>query len=258
MASVLEFNGYGLQTDSIITQTLRVDSMPMRDLSVANSPRSHGGVILNDSQRVKLIQVSGIAKAATAADLENLLDEMKANLIGLEGNLDYVNPAGVEKRHVATLVNGESVFERREGWNITICPFDLTFACYDPFGKSFGYNAEALFSQTDLEVDDIINVSGTYEAKAVLLFLVNSATAITGVSFTNNDRSESMVITTPLVAGDIIKIDTEQKTVKLNDVMIDYDGVFPIFNVGKNSYNVTFSGSAIDWDLTLKYKSTYL
>lgn len=258
LASAIEFNGYSLQSASIVTQTLRHDSMPRRDLSIARNVRNHGGLILNDTEEVKLITISGILTASTAALLETLIDEVKMTLIPKEGNLDVMNAAGVTKRYVATLVNGENMFERREGWNITVCPFDLTFACYDPFGKSILYSSDAFFGQTLLDMDGSINVSGTFEAEGVLIFLFNAASSVTALTFTNTTRGESITVTHALAAGDVLQIDGEQKEVLLNGVAIDYDGVFPIFDVGDNSCNVTITGTSADWDLTLKHLSTYL
>lgn len=259
MLSEIEFNGYSLQSTSIITQNLRIDSMPARDLEVSRNPRTHGGIILNDSQRVKTIRLTGILKANTAAALETLIDTFKKNISALEGNLDYNNPASVKKRHVCTLINGDSIFGRREGWNITICPFDLTFVCYDPFGKSLTYNSTAIFGQTSLNKNETIFVDGTYEAEGVLIFVFNSASSITGLTFTNNDRSESMSVTTAISTGDVIIFDTETKTVTKNGVEIDYSGVFPIFSLGTNSYTIALAGGgSANWDLTLKYLTTYL
>lgn len=120
------------------------------------------------------------------------------------------------------------------------------------------YVSDAIFGQTSLDVDGVLDVDGTFEPESVLIFVFNSATSVTALTFTNDTRGEAITITHAIATGDILRIDSEAKEVTLNGTAIDYDGIFPVFDVGQNGYNVAITGSAANWDLTLKYKTTYL
>jgi len=253
----IEFNGYSLQSTNIVTSNLYRDHAPRRNLKSVVKPRTHGKTILNDTQEYKIIKLDGMIKADTACELDTLIDTIKKNLIGPNGNLDIKNTCDVTKRYIATLINGDTMF-KRPGNYITICPFTFRFACYDPFAKSINYISSSLFGETSLSKSETVSVDGSFEAEAVLVFIINSATAVSKITFTNDTRSEAIEIEQTFTASDILIIDGENKQVTLNGSEIDYNGVFPVFDVGSNSYTIDVIGTAIDYDVTLKNKTTYL
>jgi predicted phage tail component-like protein len=69
-----------------------------------------------------------------------------------------------------------------------------------------------------------------------------------------NVNGEVMVWTGDLVAGDILVIDTENQTVKLNDTnaLGTYNGVFPVLRTGNNDIVVSYS------DMTLKWRDRWI
>ncbi len=256
-SSRFEFNGYSLQSTSVLTINVDEDHAPQRNLRSTTKPRTHGRTILNDTQEQKIVSIEGVLKADTAAELDTLIDTFKKNLIGLQGNLDVTNAAGLQKRYIATLINGESMLSR-PGNYVTICPFRLEFACYVPFSKSISYVAQALFGETSLSKSETVDIDGTFEAEAVLIFILNAVDTVTKITFTNDTRGEAIELEETFAASDVLIIDTEQKTVTRNGAAIDYTGVFHVFSLGSNSYTIDVVGTSIDYDVTLKHKTTYL
>lgn len=257
---LIEFNGYSLlDVTKIITSNLKRDHAPSRNLKSVLKPRTNGRSILNDTQEIKLITLDGVIKANTGAELDTLIDEIKKNLITLEGNLDITDANGTVKRYIATLTNGQSMFDR-PGNYVTICPFEFQFSCLEPFATSIDYNSKALFGVTDLSKQETVDVQGTFEAEAVLIFVINSAVGVSQLTFTNSTRGEAIEINEALGENDVLIIDGETKEVTLNALPIDYNGVFPVFSVGSNSYTIDIAGAtpSINYDVTLKHKTTYL
>jgi phage-related protein len=76
-------------------------------------------------------------------------------------------------------------------------------------------------------------------------------------SFALNIWSDTITITNTFSASDVLVIDCEDKTVKLNWIAIDYSGVFPILEVGVNSYTITINWTK-NFDITLSYFNNFL
>lgn len=255
--SILEFDGYSLQTTEIISKTIRADSAPNRELVRFSTPRDHGGRIIGDYFRERRIQVSGIVKSSTADALQTTLDTMKRRLSVGQANLDYkVN--GAVRRIPATLANPEQIFAQREYYHITYCPFDLEFLALDPFFHDLEYTSYTNVGVTNLAYSNNVENLGTFKSQAVLVFIIGSATSVTALEFLNNTNSQGIEVAAAFAAGDILTIDGEERSVTLNGVEVDYNGIFPVFEYGTNSYTVNTTGTDIEYTMTAKFKQSYL
>lgn len=253
----LMFNGLSLQSDSIISTSIKDSSTPDRELSVFKSPRGDGGGYIADYFRTRKINVAGYVKAATAAELEALLDEIKRRLVLREGNLD--RKLGSEVRRIkATLSNPDQMFAGREGYHITYCPFSFEFTSLEPMWHDLNYISRTNEAVTSLNFTEIIENLGTYKAPSVLVIIVEAADSVTALNFKNNSNGEEVSITANLAAGDILEIDGENKQVLLNGSEIDYDGIFPDLEYGTNNYTLTTTGTSIQYTSTIKVKQAYL
>lgn len=256
-ASDLVFNNYQLQTTEIITQILIQDNMPERDFDTVVVPRGDGELITGDFWRKKIVKVKGVIKKDTNAELEAEIDLMKKRLAVGSANLD-VTIAGVVRRYIATLINGNSMFDDRKGYHITFCPFEATFVCLVPFGLSPNYNSSDFLGQNVLTLNEEITNDGSVRAKPVVILNVVAASGVTAITFTNNTRGESIQLTANISAGDYIKFDSETLEVSINNVAQDYDGGFPLLDTGENSFTIDIDGVSITYDLTVKFRTPYL
>lgn len=255
----LEFNGYSLQDSDTISSEILAFSAPARELVTFRTPRSDGGGWNGDFFRERRIKVSGIIKATTSALLETELDTFKKNMVTSRGNLDLkVN--GEVRRIVATLENPQDMFMRRQGYHITFSPYDLTFLALEPMWHSIDYTERASENVSQLAFTDDIEVTGSYKAQPVVVLIVEAATAVTAINFTNNTNGDEIEITPSggFSVGDVLIVDAEEKSVMLNGVEIDYDGVFPELEIGTNNYTITTTGTSVQYTATVKYRETYL
>ena len=254
----IQFNDFVLSNgNSMIIQTLKEDSGPRRAFDFTEVPRGHGNISYADYFREKHITMRGTLRADSAEDLEDAIDEMKKELSVREGNLDIVKN-GVVRRYVATLTNMDSIFQNREGYHITFCPFFLDFTCLEPFGKSVNYESTAFLDETDLAFDEELFNEGTAPTQPVVIFNFSAASSLTEVSFLNNTTGEEIVYTGTISAGDYLRFDSEEKEVTLNGTSVDYSGSFPSLAVEENSYTITVTGTSATYTLTIKYKTKYL
>ena len=258
----LEFNGYSLQPGdgTIVTETIECDSAPTRETPNYSIPRYDGGAFLGDYFRQRRVFARGIISRATSALLEVALDEFKQAMTLREGNLDRKQPGtGAVRRCRATLVNTDAMFSRREGFHITFCPFDLEFLCLEPMWHDVDY------TETVLENIELVGGygfgaenDGTYKTQPVLIAIVESAAAATGISLRNETNGESISVTANLVAGDIVIIDSELKSFTINGVEVDYSGAFLEIPTGANDLTLTATGTSLVATVTLKFKNAYL
>ncbi len=252
----LEFDNYSLQDSRIISTIIRDSSTPARELVTFRAPRTDGGGIIGNYFRERKILVSGVVKKDSAALLETELDTMKRRLTLAEGNLDRkIN--GTVRRIKATLSNPDQMFARRDGYHITICPFDLEFLALEPMWHDINYTSSTQ-TVTNVSFSETVENLGTYKSQAVLIVIIDTATAITAFQFSNTTSSQNLSITRSFSAGDVIIIDGENKSVKVNGTEVDYTGVFPELLYGSNAYSLTATGSAISYISTIKFKKTYL
>lgn len=259
-SSSLIFNGYDLQSTDVITSILIQDNAPDRAFDTSPIPRGDGEIIVGDYWRRKVVKVKGIIKKGTAALLDAEIDAMKKALRVPEGILDIKVPHndGTVRRYQATLTNGNSMFDERQSYHVTFCPFTAEFTTVEPFGHSVLYDSASFLGTTDLVFDEQVDNLGTVRAKPVIILNVISASSVVAISFKNNTTGEEIKLTNSVVAGDYVKFDSEEMQVTINGTVYDFTGAFPTLETGANSITITVTGSACTYDLTIKHKTPYL
>lgn len=258
-SDVFQFDGYGLQNTDIITSEINFSTAPERDFELGAYPRARGQLLIDEQWRARTITLKGIIKADTAAELEQLIDEMKKRLAVRNGNLDILRTGWTAtRRFVATLKSPEKLFAKRQRYHITICPFEAEFLCNDPYGYEIDWTSADLFNRTAVTVNNTVTNAGTAQSELVMYITINSMTSFTSLTAQNATTGEQIKITSSLVAGDVIIIDSVNKQVTLNGSAINFDGQFINLNAGDNNIQIDVASSAHDYDVTYKHKNAYL
>lgn len=253
----LEFNGYSLQDSDHVSSVIEAFSTPSRELVTFKIPRGDGGGWNGDYFRERRVKVSGIIEKVSNALLETEIDTFKQKMCASQANLDLkVN--GEVRRIVATLEDPESMFKRREGYHISFTPYDMTFLALEPMWHSVDYETETYEDIALLTYPDEVEVTGSYKAQPVIIVILQAATSITAIAFENNTNGDAIEVTRAFAAGDVLVIDSEEKSVTVNGTEVDYDGIFPELDIGVNEFEITADGSAIEYTATVKYRKTYL
>lgn len=254
---MLQFDGFSLQNDHIITEQMDIFSPPSRELVTFRIPRNDGARMNGNYFRERIVRVTGHIVYGTSAELQVAMDEFKRRLSVPERYLDLkVND--VVRRAVATLSSSQSMFAGRKGSDISETPFDIEFTILDPFFHDIEYTSASLFSSTALALAETVENYGTTYARPILSVIIEAASGVTGFTFQNLTNGKSITVTTPLVAGDLLVIDTEESTVELNGVGIDYSGLFPTLEYGSNNCVLLTTGSSVQHTSTIAYKQSYL
>lgn len=257
----LVFDGVGLQNRNVVNDSDLDNVMPQRDLQTQPVPRDDGEVVTGDNWRRKTIPLAGIVWDDTRILFEQRIDDMKKHLAKRQKILD-ITKAGTVRRYIATLINPDGAFGKRDGYDdgINACPYDFKFACLDSFGYSPEYINNTYLAQTDLTFNATIANDGTTKTKPIFEIDVTAVSGITNIEIENFSTGERVSIPVTLLAGDLILVDCERETMAVlqNGDPIDFSGVFLNLETDDNDIGVTFMGTSITYDLREKHHNRYL
>jgi hypothetical protein len=174
----------------------------------------------------RVIPITFVITRPTRALLDGAFDSLWPLLAGTEQDLITVESNG-QRRYTATW-SDFNLKESKGGY----AKFDLLFTCSDQYGYDPTYTL--LLDQSPLtslpQSLVMADIGGSAEWQAPIFEIWLSA--LTGgtsasVSLGNPANGQTVTITRTFVAGDYIEIDSQAKTVKVNNVLVDFTGSIP-------------------------------
>lgn len=263
MTGAITFDSNDLQTYSptthvgIITEEPSFSDIPTKDMPLYALANANRSVVTNIDYPNKAITIVGSIVGSTIANLDSRVDDFKAYFRGKEKNLD-INYNGATRRFIAS-ANAVSIV--RKGKQL-YARFTVQFVCSQPFGADTS-NTTALNAtgRTSSSYSDLYAFLGTAPYQLpVITITINSVTGgNTYLSFGNANTGQSVNITgVTFQAGDVLVIDSYNKTVKLNGVAQDYTGAIPEFVPGNQSFNYADGFTTRNFDINIVYKKLYL
>ena len=243
---MIAYDDVSLQDATYLTRFVKHDVMPTRSLGTLKIAGRDGVIITSDSFDQKVIEVGGVVKATTQAALETAIDALKELLSRGQKNLD-IDYAGSTRRYVATAVNTEDVVDR-DHYHNGFAPFSIHFLVPKGTGKDITRQDNAFSAITDWNYETSVTVTGGFPPEPVITITLTDAGTCDTVTFRNvttNKTISASATTGDFASGDIIVIDCEERSVKVNGVEHPFVGVFPDFALGVNDIVVNFYGSTV-------------
>ena len=248
----IQINDFNLSGDQTVTGA-RFDESTPQALNLMELAREDGAKLISSNYTPKEISVSGVIIGTSRADLEGNIDTFKKNTMITEGNLDI--DYGVSYRRFS--VNCAECIVTRERQNITVAAFELKYIAADP---PFAQEIDAVGGSPNIDealsadrltlVQEALscNFSGTAEPKPSINFEIDVAGNLGNISLKNDTTNTQIDVFTAVSNGDLLIIDTKEKTVQKNYSNIEFEGVFPKFNLGSNTLTLGLSAtsSALD------------
>lgn len=246
------FNGTDLSTITGVTIT-KVDdgSTPKRKLISNKLARNDKSVLTSAEYESKNITVTGIIGGTDYGDVYSIINTLKS-YIQTQNATVQVPRAGATLEYYNVTLDGMST--KVMGGS---CEFTLQFMAADPIARE---STSLQFLQPQHTAVSAVNYSvvnnGTYLALPYIKVTVSSLTGGTGQSITvsNDSLGQGIIVTRTWAAGDILEIDSLNKTVYINSQIVAYTGLFPQFNAGTSSlgYIDTFTNRHV------RIESTYV
>lgn len=253
-ATSVTFDGNSIQSANVLTNKIQHTDYSRRVLNRERKSQDDGFDLLDNYFSERIIIIRGSIKGSSASDLDSQIDTLKENLGGQEKNLD-ISFGGSTRRYVATV---SDLRIPEEYYHLTVVPYEVEFIC-QPFGRDTSETNHSNDGITSSPESSSLSISGTASPRPKITITIVSETSMTAIKFENTTTSESITITRSFSAGEVLEIDTENKTVEVDDTEVDFSGVFPEFLPGTNSYTLTITdGGAFEVNLDIDYTSLYL
>lgn len=253
----ITFNNYGLQNSSILTRFVKL-SAPMLDLQKRAYPRAQGAYAETAYWRETHLILRGTIKGSSRTDMESRMDTLRKNL-SVFGGILKIPWAGSSRYYECYAIGLDRIFQERDHYHMTMCPYEIELVALQPFGRSGGRTVTDVptpitISPTTMEfVND-----GTAESDSQSYITVVTAGTLSQIVWENTTNSDKITITSSFSNGDQIVIDGENRRVTKNGTEIDYTGVLPKISSGSNAFKITLTGSGFSISVTeLHYSRFY-
>lgn len=251
------YNYFGLQNDNILTQFVKV-SAPSLDLAKRAFPRADGVYAETANFRENHIKIAGTVKHTTRTLLETLMDSMRKSLA--EGGVTMrIQWAGAARYYDDCWpVNIDMIFDERDHYHVDWCPYSIEFVSLHPYARSLNRTVlDAPYAVTAASTTFIVANAGTAPTEPIISVSVATAGTLSSLTILNNTNSDSITVARTYNDGDLLEIDSENKTVKVNGSPVDYTGVIPKAEAGDNIFELTCTGSGFSLSFSEQHYSRY-
>ena len=242
-------NGFSLQNENIITSF--ISEWNVVDLTSFDFPKSNWKWLLWYYLRGKNITLKTTVRWSSISDFQNRLDDLRKNLFKSEVNLD-IKVDWVVRRIKVNCVAAPKILNN---YNITFIQLDITFKTLEPYFYELSNQTSTYLSKTASFNEYIVNEWTILSEPRIYLNFK------TWISWTNNISitiwDYTIIVSETIVNNDALVINCEDKTVKINDIWVDYNWLFPFLDTDWNSLNFTINGT-FEVDINIINKINYI
>lgn len=241
----IAYNSVDIQTDNIFVEKVSHNSIPDKDISIHKLARRNKSIITDVRQQTRTITIRGQIIGSSLSDRDQRVDDFARDMSPSAeyANLDIAYISGT-RRYVATvqslsIEHTDALFSAK---------FTIQFVCAQPFGVATSSNTLVNGATiTASPSNQSLTILGNSNEQFLnISYTLNSFTGTANETITlkNNTTSQQITITRTWVAGEVLTIDVDNQTVKVDGVEVDYGGVFPIFKPGSHTLVVSDNWSA--------------
>lgn len=242
------FSGFGLDNDNVlITDFAGLHNAGSSDFHDVGNINTDGGKFQSRFWRKKNFEISGILKAKTPEELENLIDNFKKNFNTKEWifRWKYTNT-----RFREIPVTAQRVDFDRKHYHITFIPFTLSLVANNVYWREWTNIKK--FSENRLFVAEIQN-EWNVASEIEIIFIVKNGN-IESIKLDKN--WQKLNFNNPENAKNII-VNTAKRQIKLNGKIGDYSGVHFTLEPWRNEIIFDFTGT-FEADIYVKWDTNFL
>lgn len=189
--------------------------------------RRHGKKLTNKEYAERLIVISGVITGGSRALYETNRDNFFGYLEPTEATL-RIPQSGGNRDYICT-VDDIDFDDDPEGG---LAKYTIKFvASNPPFGLDTSNTTDTNTTRTGASATEtFVKIGGNITACPLITVTLTSGSGLTSskyIKIMNPTSGKYITITRDWTAGDVLVIDTDAKTCKVNGVAVDYTGVFP-------------------------------
>lgn len=238
MPTTITYNSINLNSANIITSDVDDANTPDKDMAIFNLVRSGGAVITDTSYYTKKIVVTGLLKQNTDVLLESAIDTFHSYFIVENKNLDIGYGSGT-RRYVCT---ASRVKVDRPVRGANWANFAIEFIATE-YGKDTSTTTLVSASTTtSASATSTLSIGGSApDQKMRIQITVTAATGLTNkfIAVENDTTGQLLTVTRTWTVSDVLIIDCDAMTVKVNGTNVDFTGAFPTFASGTHDLILT-------------------
>jgi len=240
------FDGNDLSTiPNFVLSRRYPNELPTITLLAYDMARQDGQAVTGKRFGAKGLILEGYIVATDRATYEITLDTLKTLTTAINASL-VLAQSGQTRQYICSLNN--IVHSHIEAGKAAV---SLVFTAGYPFGIE---TTQSNYSETAVTTTGHILATmfgGSAPSKPLIRITLNSFTGSgeRTMTFFNSLNGQSLTITkTDWAPGDIVMLDCKRKIARVNDVAVDYNGVFPVFrpNVDSPAYSDSFTARNVD------------
>lgn len=231
---VITLNDLVLTSGNYSVMEVSFDNAPALALNTLEIARQDGSKLISANYAAKEITISGMIKGTSQDDLDERLDTFKKAISGTRLYLDIVVNQKARRWIVATAAI--QIGDPRLTYQITFIPYTLTLmACDPPFGEDTTYSS--VYSGND-STAGVFSVEptfgGTAKPKPWIRYSIDPAGSLETIVCKSERTNRQLEVSTAWANGDVLDIDCYNLEVKRNSQPIQFQGVFPEFELDTN------------------------
>jgi len=252
------FNGTDLSTLPGV-EIINIDhhKRPGRNNKWQKLARADGKKLTVSDYDERLILISSILRGTSRANYEVNRDNLFLFLNAIEAVL-RIPQSGGNRDYICTVDEIDYKDDPVGGLSEVLIKF---VASNPPFGKDTS-NTTATNSQFTgaSKTDTFVRIGGSIDALPVITITLNSGTGLTSkyIEVGNPASGKAIRVTRTWVAADILVVDCENKTVKVNGVAVDYTGVFPSWTPNDTQLEYEDNLTTRNVTMNMVYKKRWL
>lgn len=260
----LTYNSNDLQTYNkttnvgIVTNVIEHTNLPEKAAALFGLADADGSSIPNINYPSKKVNIAGMIKGSSQANLDDRIDTFKGYFVGKDKNLDITYGSST-RRYIAT-ANTVSVVRQDKSLFAT---FAIEFICTNPFGLDTSntnlWAAKTAFSSATFTETPTVGGTAPFQLP-VITITINSLTGSGDyIQIANdNNNQELLIYGVGLDAADVVVIDCINRAVTVNGDPVDYSGTFLELEPGANSITYTDGFTTRSIDISAVYAKRWL
>lgn len=251
----LDYNGFQLQTTTIVTETTTLFSAPQTNVQIDQLAHADGGRIVQQFMASKSFTITGTIYGGTVGGMQAAIDTFKAAMSQPNGILTYATDT--QPARIIYCTASQVGIQNDTG--LSNAQFTVQFESADGTSWDTGLYSNTLMLSakgvTTASSSYPVNVLGSYKAQPDIFVTLASLSGGVNqsISITNGATLRGMTVTRTWAVGDTLEIDSLNMLVYVNSAPVDFIGQFIEMTPGPNSLRYVDTFTARSVSITATY-----